>query len=149
MSGTRRTHGISPLVGAVRATAGEQGTAASAEELIPPERLSGIGLVRAVWLEGLSAVGSETSGLAYFDEQEDVLLIVSVDPRKIRHVALERVTTDLAMTDAKDLGASFSVLDGQVLCTIRGCTQAGETYGEAALRAILALSRVERSIHEG
>lgn len=113
------------------------------EEGLPPERLSGLALVRALWFEGANTVGSATSALAYYDEAADLLVIVSADPSKIRQVSLGQVSSELAMAEAQKLGASFSVLDGQVLCTIAGITQAGETYGEAAMRTMLAVSRLE------
>lgn len=113
------------------------------EERLPPERLSGLALVEALWFEGANTVGSTTSALAYYDEDADLLVIVSADPSRIRRVSLAQVSTELAMAEAQKLGAGFSVLDGQVLCTIAGITQAGETYGEAAMRAMLAVSRVE------
>ena len=117
------------------------------ESLIPPDQLSGISLVQAVWIEGEPSVGSPTSGFAYYDE-EDILMIVSADLGKIKHISLERAMTDLAMEAAQDLGASFLVHGTQVICNIRGFSQTGDTYGEAALRAMLAFNRSERSIQE-
>ena len=113
------------------------------DEGLPPERLSGLALVQALWFEGANTVGSATSALAYYDAAADLLVIVSADPSKIRHLSLTQVSTELAMAEAQKLGASFSVLDGQVLCTIAGITQAGESYGEAAMRTMLAVSRLE------
>ena len=139
---------------ALLSAATEQGAAAAkakdspTENLIPPENLSGISLVQAVWIEGQPSVGSPTSGFAYFEEEEDILMVVSADLGKIKHLSLERAMTEHAMVTAQDLGASFLVHGAQVICNIQGFSQAGDSYGEAALRAILAFNRAEKCAQE-
>lgn len=127
---------------------GQEAKDRRAESVIPPDRLSGIDLVRAVWVEGEPSVGSSTSGFAYFEEEEDVLMIVSADLEKIKHISVQRAVTELAMETAKDMGASFLVHGAEVICNIQGFSQAGDSYGEAALRAILAFNRAEKRAQE-
>lgn len=131
---------LAPVIALVQAT---EDPPEPPEGRLPPERLAGLALVRALWFEGANTVGSATSALAYYDEAADLLVIVSADPSKIRQVSLAQVSSELAMAEAQKLGAGFAVLDGQVLCTIGEITQAGETYGEAAMRTMLAVSRLE------
>lgn len=119
-----------------------------AESVIPPEQLSGISLVQAVCIEGEPSVGSPTSGFAYFEQEADILMVVSADLGKIKHVSLERAMTEHAMATAQDLGASFLVHGAQVICNIQGFSQAGDSYGEAALRAILAFNRAKKCTQE-
>ncbi|WP_139026322.1 hypothetical protein [Methyloversatilis universalis] len=109
----------------------------------PPESLSGMPLVYATY-EGSGVVGSPTAGFAYFVEKNDTLVVISADRTRVRHISQEQIMQTVAMRVAQSLGASFLVHGTQVLCNIKGVSQTGETYGEAALRAILAFERAEQ-----
>lgn len=109
---------------------------------VSPEKLSGMELVHAVYTEeGGNVVGSPTAGFAYFANETNTLVVVSENGKNVNHVSPSLIMTTHAMEVALDLGASFIVHGTQVVCTIRGVSQAGGSYGEAALRAILAYSR--------
>lgn len=126
-----------------------QSTAASIKQpdgtrdgLVSPENLSGMDLVHAVYSEeGGHVIGSPAAGFAYFVSRSNTLVVVSENDKNVRHVSLNSVVTTHAMEVAQDLGASFVVHGAQVICNIRGVSQAGSSYGEAALRAMLAYSR--------
>lgn len=112
------------------------------EGQVSPEKLSGMDLVHAIYSEeGWHLVGSPTAGFAYFVSTSNTLVVVSENARNVNHVSLNSVLTTHAMEVAQDLGASFVVHGAQVICNMRGVSQAGNSYGEAALRAMLAYSR--------
>lgn len=114
----------------------------SSDGLVSPEKLSGMDLVHAVYSEeGGHVVGSPAAGFAYFVSGSNTLVVVSENDKNVRHVSLKSVMTSHAMEVAQDLGATFVVHGAQVICNIRGTSQAGGSYGEAALRAMLAYSR--------
>lgn len=109
---------------------------------VSPEKLSGMELVHAVYSEeGAHIVGSPTAGFAYFANETNSLVVVSDNGKNVSHVSLGIIMTTHAMKVAQALGASFVVHGAQVICNIRGVSQAGSSYGEAALRAMLAYSR--------
>jgi hypothetical protein len=116
----------------------------SAERLTPPEDLSGMALLQAVYeAEGEMLVGSPSAGFACFAKSTDTLVIICAARPKVEYVSLERIMTNHALKAAQDLGGSFLVNGAQVLCSIRGITQVGDSYGQAAMRAILAFERSE------
>lgn len=116
------------------------------KDLVEPEKLSAMDLVYAVYSEeGDPLVGSPSAGFAYFVERTDTLVVVSADSRRIRHVSLDNVMANDAMEVAQGLGASFMIYGTQVVCNIKGISQAGSSYAEAAMRAILASIRLEKS----
>lgn len=118
----------------------------SGEGLVSPEKLSGMELVHAVYSEeGGHVVGSPAAGIAYFVSGSNTLVVVSENDKNVQHVSLKSVMTTHAMEVAQDLGASFLVHGAQVICNIGGVSQAGGSYGEAALRAMLAYSRKQTS----
>lgn len=109
---------------------------------VSPEKLSGMELVHAVYSEeGGHVVGSPTAGFAYFANESNTLVVVSENGKNVNHVSPRIIMTTHAMEVAQDLGASFFVHGAQVICNIRGVSQTGGSYGEAALRAMLAYSR--------
>lgn len=109
---------------------------------VSPERLSGMELVHAVYTEeDGDVVGNPTAGFAYFANETDTLVVVSENGKNVNHVTPNVIMISHAMEVAQDLEASFIVHGAQVVCNIRGVSQAGGSYGEAALRAILAYSR--------
>lgn len=128
---------------------GQQSVAASNKQpngscasKVSPEKLSGMELVHAVYSEeGGNIVGSPTAGFAYFANEINTLVVVSENGKNVNHVSPNIIMTTRAMEVAQDLGASFVVHGTQVICNIRGVSQAGGSYGEAALRAMLAYSR--------
>ena len=114
----------------------------SSARKVSPEKLSGMELVHAVYSEeGVDVVGSPTAGFAYFANETDTLVVVSENGKNVNHVTPNVIMISHAMEVAQDLEASFIVHGAQVVCNIRGVSQAGGSYGEAALRAILAYSR--------
>lgn len=116
------------------------------EGVVEPENLSAMDLVYAVFAEeGDLLVGSPSAGFAYFVESSDTLVVVSADSKKIKHVPVERVMATDAMVAAQELGATFMIFGNQAICNIKGISQVGSSYSEAALRAILAYVRLEKS----
>lgn len=116
------------------------------KDIPAPENLTAMDLVYAVYSEeGEPLVGSPSAGFAYFVESTDTLVVVSADSRKVRHVSLDKVMATDALDVAQGLAASFMVYGNQVVCNIKGVSQAGSNYAEAALRAILASIRLEKS----
>lgn len=133
---------ISGGVGQQSIAAAIKRTDGTSEGQVSPEKLSGMDLVHAIYSEeGGHLVGSPTAGFAYFVGTSNTLVVVSENARNVNHVSLNTIMTTHAMEVAQDLGASFVVHDAQVICSMRGVSQAGGSYGEAALRAMLAYSR--------
>ena len=117
----------------------------ASKDVVEPENLSDMHLVYAIYAEeNDKLVGSPTSGFAYFDESTDTLVVVSADIKKVMHVSGEKTMTVDAMEFAQELGANFMIFGNQVVCNMRGISQAGRTYAEAAMRAILAFIRQEK-----
>lgn len=120
--------------------------------VVEPENLSAMDLVYAVYAEeGEPLVGSPSAGFAYFVESTDTLVVVNADAKKVMHLSLDSIMANEAMDVAKGLGASFMIYGGEVVCSLKGISQAGSSYPEAAMRAILASIRLEKSerIDEG
>lgn len=114
------------------------------ELVASPESLSGMALLHAAYSqEGTSLVGSPTAGFAYYLNSTDTIVVVSENDKKVRNVSPDTIFATDVMDVAQDLGASFTVARGTVVCNIRGVSQSGCTYSEAALRTILALAREE------
>lgn len=104
-----------------------------------PEDLKGIDLIHAVYQEASdSIVGSSTAGFAVLDKSTNTLKIICPDTTKLRIVSVEQIMEREAPAAALALGGHFSVQGEQVTCTIEEVIQTGATYGEAALRAMLA-----------
>ncbi|WP_295004756.1 hypothetical protein [uncultured Dechloromonas sp.] len=113
---------------------------------VSPEMLSGMELVHAVYSEeGGYVIGSPTAGFAYFVSNSNTLVVVSESDKNVQRVSLNSIMTTHAMEVAQEMGASFIVHGAQVICNICGVSQAGGSYGEAALRAMLAYSREQNS----
>ena len=113
-------------------------------KLAPPESLSGMRLIHAACVaEGEQLVGNPSDSFAFLSKSDGCLVVISEDSRKVRYFSPERVMTEAAMAIAQELGAGFLVHGKQVVCNIRGISQAGDSYGEAALRAIVAYRRDE------
>lgn len=118
-------------------------------ESTEPEHLSAMELVYALYAEeAANLVGSPSAGFAYFLEGADTLVVVSDDPRKVRHVSMESIMATDAMKVAQELGASFMPMGNLIICNINGISQTGSSYSEAAMRAILANGRLEKSSQE-
>lgn len=111
------------------------------EKELPLDKLSSMQMLYAIYSEcNLSVVGQSTGPFAFFDDETGTLNVLSDNDEKICQLSPEEMTVS-AMNTAQSLSASFIVHGEQVICTIPGVSQAGATYGEAALRAILAHSR--------
>ena len=113
---------------------------------MPPADLSGMQLAYA-WQEarGGELLGSPTSGFAFYSNEMDTLVIVSEDQKKIMHATLEDWIGFVAMDIAKDRQATFIAHGDAVICSIHGFSESGDSYGEAAMRALLAQQRAERA----
>lgn len=126
--------------------AGKNQSEVKQKAVVEPENLSAMDLVYAVYAEdGEPLVGSPTAGFAYFDESTDTLVVVNADAKKVMHLSLDSIMANEAMDVAKGLGASFMIYGGEVVCSLKGISQAGSSYPEAAMRAILASLRLEKS----
>lgn len=115
------------------------------EKELPVEKLSSMQMLYAIYSEcHLNVVGQPTGPFAFFDDAAGTLNVLSDNDEKICHWSPEDLTVS-AMNTAQKLRACFIVHGEQVICTIPGVSQAGATYGEAALRAILAHTRVQNA----
>lgn len=107
-----------------------------------PEYLSGIELIKEIGeAQGIKYIGSPTAGYASFDEESDQLFVLTEDEHRIKFLSLDNLLFEASMKVAKQLGASFTIYRNQVICNIQGISKAGETYSEAALRALLVHHR--------
>lgn len=64
----------------------------------------------------------------------------AVSEKYIEHISSE--TEELGMLGiVQELGGSFNVCGDKVICVLKNVTATGSSYGDAALRAVLALQR--------
>ncbi len=112
------------------------------EEFVEPENLSDMDLLYAVYAAaGISLVGNSSAGFAYFSQNKNRLVVVNSSCTQVRNENLDTLMGNAAMDIAQRFGAGFLVYGDQVICNLHGVSQAGGTYAEAAMRAMLALFR--------
>lgn len=110
-----------------------------------PRSLSGMDLVHAMYAEeGFSLIGSAKAGFAYYDEDRDRLFVVNSDEKQFARISLEDIR-NFALETAQELGASFKAEDKQVICEMNDISEVGCDQFEAAMRAILAYTRLSNS----
>lgn len=63
----------------------------------------------------------------------------------VQMIACDSVTMLAALEHAQEQGASFMVVENEVVCSLSGTTARGRTYPEAALRAIAKQMATTRS----
>ena len=108
-------------------------------ELVPPADLSRMELAIALHEAlGTEIVGSSTSAFAFLNPETDTLVIVSENDKKFIHVSFGDWISYYAMDIAQDESAAFIVQGDKVICSIHGITESGDSFGEAAMRALLA-----------
>lgn len=84
---------------------------------------------------GLATLGNPKGPFAFYQQSKNALRVVGGSQE---HVEFGSFETDLAyvpLQEAKRLGASFSVVNSEVVCCIGSVTASGSTYSEAAMRA--------------
>lgn len=115
--------------------------------VVEPESLSGMKIAYAVYAEeAATLVGTPSAGFAFFLDDCDTLVVVHNDSSKVNTLSLNCVMEVHAMQAAQEWGASFTTLGKSVVCNVKGYSQVGSNYGEAALRAILAYKRHQKKI---
>ncbi len=108
---------------------------------VSPESLSGMDLVYAVYrAESDEMVGSAEAGFAFYREDINALVIITDETKSIIRYRLHDIER-LALDIAKEADASFFVYDEKVICHLDGISQAGKSYAEAAMRALLVRTR--------
>lgn len=104
-----------------------------------PEALKGLSLEYA-FLKAINCeiVGHPDGPFALYEKDRDVVLIfcnsANVD---VINTRLTTNAADIPLSVAQNLGATFSVKDKVVTCTLDGHQGEGESYMEAAMRAYL------------
>ncbi|WP_147393997.1 hypothetical protein [Paraburkholderia sp. BL23I1N1] len=89
--------------------------------------------------DGLQVAGDPKSAFAHFDSGTRTLHVYARDTKAV-DIASDPKSTMLAALDyAQVQGASFEAGDGFAVCTVKGVTAHGYTYGEAAVRALAKL----------
>lgn len=112
-------------------------------ENIPVERL-----VYALMIEdGQLVVGRPHGPFTYWDSAEGCLQLVGSYHQSVVCMSMSD-GLNLALDRAHSLGASLFVHDGKAICNIRGISQSGDSFGEAAARALLAYQRDANSESE-
>ncbi|WP_165986997.1 hypothetical protein [Caballeronia sp. SBC1] len=89
--------------------------------------------------DGLEVAGDPSRAFAHFDLETGKLRVYARDTTAV-DVASDPEASMLAALDyAQVQGASFEANDRTAVCTIKGVTAHGHTYGEAAVRALAKL----------
>lgn len=104
-----------------------------------PEELTGLALEYA-FLKAIHCeiVGHPEGPFALYEKDRDVVLIfchsANID---VINTRLTTNAADIPLSVVQDLGATFSVKDKVVTCTLDGHQGNGDSYMEAAMRAYL------------
>ncbi|WP_413658051.1 hypothetical protein [Paraburkholderia phenoliruptrix] len=95
--------------------------------------------------DGLQVTGDPKSAFAHFDAGTRTLHVYARDMNAVDISSDPKATMLAALDYAQVQGASFVVGDGFAVCTVKGVTAHGYTYGEAAVRALAKLKASPRS----
>ncbi|MGC8209536.1 hypothetical protein [Ralstonia pseudosolanacearum] len=86
--------------------------------------------------EGADVVGDPERAFAHFDSGQGILHVYSKASECLSVAHHGTLTTLGALEYAQAEGASFTVFENKVTCVLKNVTAQGQTYGDAALRAI-------------
>lgn len=86
---------------------------------------------------GFEVIGTERGPFALHSEDENSIVIFGSNP-STRHGSFERTDAEVPFGMAKELGATFRVSKGLVICEIGPIAASGSSYLEATLRALVA-----------
>ncbi|CAJ0784000.1 hypothetical protein [Ralstonia chuxiongensis] len=86
--------------------------------------------------EGVEVVGDPERAFAHFDGSQGILHVYSKASECLSVAHHGTITMLGALEYAQAEGASFTVFGNKVTCVLKNVTAQGETYGDAALRAI-------------
>jgi hypothetical protein len=89
--------------------------------------------------DGLQVAGDPSSAFAHFDSSTHTLYVYARDIKAVDIASDPKATMLAAFDYAQVQGASFEAGDGFAICTVKGVTAHGYTYGEAAVRALAKL----------
>ncbi|MDR6419937.1 hypothetical protein J2801_002188 [Paraburkholderia phenoliruptrix] len=89
--------------------------------------------------DGLQVAGDPSSAFAHFDSGTRTLHVYARNMDAVDISSDPKATMLAALDYAQVQGASFEVGDGFAVCTVKGVTAHGYTYGEAAVRALAKL----------
>lgn len=110
------------------------------------QQLRGIELVKEAFVvDSSSIVGSPRAGYAIYEKNSDSLIVVSEMTSTVRTISVETILSSRAREVAEGLGGHFTVQGEKVVCTIEEVVQTGDSYGEAALRALLVFIENEKA----
>ncbi|MGA4196593.1 hypothetical protein ACI2VG_05850 [Ralstonia nicotianae] len=86
--------------------------------------------------EGVEVVGDPERAFAHFDSSQGILHVYSKASECLSVAHHGTLTTLGALEYAQAEGASFTVFENKVTCVLKNVTAQGQTYGDAALRAL-------------
>jgi len=89
--------------------------------------------------DGLQVAGDPSSAFAHFDSGTRTLYVYARDMNAVDISSDPKATMLAALDYAQVQGASFEAGDGFAVCTVKGVSAHGYTYGEAAVRALAKL----------
>ncbi|MGF6871505.1 hypothetical protein OKW35_000963 [Paraburkholderia sp. MM5477-R1] len=142
-SNARRRAVMSRLESIMHATAGE-----TVPETQPPEsaaaaNIDSLDILEVLFMlckkDGLQVAGDPKSAFAHFDSGTRTLHVYARNLNAVDISSDPKATMLAALDYAQVQGASFEAGDGFAVCTVRGVTAHGYTYGEAAVRALAKL----------
>jgi hypothetical protein len=90
-------------------------------------------------IDGLQVAGDPRSAFAHFDSSTRTLHVYARNMNAVDISSDPKDTMLAALDYAQVQGASFEAGDGFAVCTVKGVTAHGYTYGEAAVRALAKL----------
>lgn len=119
----------------------ENAVKAAKQELPDINRMSQFEVMFHICKEvGYQVVGDPRTAFAAYWPGNGKLSTYAVSDKYIEHISSE--TGELEMLSVvQELGGSFNVCGDQVICVLKDVTAIGSSYGDAALRAMLALQR--------
>jgi len=86
--------------------------------------------------DGLELVGDPSRAFAAFDSAAGKLRVYSKNNEHVDMVPYDTSTMIATLEYARTHDASFMVSDDKVICVLKGVTARGNSYPEAALRAL-------------
>ncbi len=89
--------------------------------------------------DGLQVAGDPKTAFAHFDSGTRTLHVYARNMNAVDISSDPKATMLAALDYAQVQGASFEAGDGFAVCTVKGVTAHGYTYGEAAVRALAKL----------
>ncbi len=124
----------------------DKAASASSTALPDPEQLTTLELLYHYFKEdGDHVIGNPKSAFATYAPETEKLQIFAADPGSFEIVPYRTITMLEALEFAQEEQASFSVTASQVTCQIGAIQATGDTYPDAAIRALVKHQRLMRS----